>query len=83
MVGLMGVKLSATEKIYIPLREFNLVKEDISQLKYIPGTYSHLKEFYQGNADLSGSVDLPVCIPSESGMSYLTRLLQSIHLNVV
>jgi len=62
--GINAVKLSATEKIYIPLREFNLVKEDISQLKYIPGTYSHLKEFYQGNADLSGSVDLPVCIPS-------------------
>ena len=26
--------------------------------------WSHLKNFYQGNADLSGSVDVPVCLPS-------------------
>lgn len=62
--GLNSVKLSATDKVYLPLREFNLAKDDISQLKFQPGTYTHLKDFYQGNADLSGSVDLPVCIPS-------------------
>lgn len=62
--GINAVKIASSEKIYLPLREFNLRKDDISKLKYAPGTYTHLKNFYQGNADLSGSVDVPICLPS-------------------
>ncbi|MDZ4724617.1 MAG: hypothetical protein SH817_00565 [Leptospira sp.] len=77
--GINAVKIAASEKVYLPLKEFNLSIGDISKLKYIPGSYTHLKKFYQGNADLSGQVDLPVCIPAngQSCPSFKTISIKS------
>ncbi|HMV77421.1 MAG TPA: hypothetical protein PK453_00460 [Leptospiraceae bacterium] len=64
--GLVSMPFSQTDKNYMPLREFSTVKDDIVQLGSKLGSYTYLSNFYQGNADLSGSVKMPICIPSSS-----------------
>lgn len=64
--GLSSVQLSTTKKTYLPFKEFNVTKGDVVQLGTKLGAYTRLNNFYQGNADLSGSVEVPVCIPSGS-----------------
>ncbi len=77
--GLASVQLSTTKKTYLPLKEFNVQKGDVIQLGTKLGSYTNLGNFYQGNVDLSGSVDLPVCIPSggQSCPTYKTITINS------
>ncbi|MCE9500033.1 MAG: hypothetical protein K8R21_05995 [Leptospira sp.] len=61
--GINGVSMSTTDKMYIPLREFNSQGADVIQLSSRPGSFTSLKDFYQGNVNVSGSINVPSCVP--------------------
>ena len=63
--GLHAVPLNS-DKTFLPLSQMNAVAGDVINLARRPGTYTGLPQFYQGNVNLSGSIDLPICLPSSS-----------------
>jgi hypothetical protein len=63
--GLVGVPFSTdvTKKSFLPLKEFNPVAGDVVDLGWKLGSYTSLNSFYQGNVDVSGSINISTCIP--------------------
>jgi len=60
--GINSVAISK-EPSYLPLKEFNMAAGDLIQLSRKTGSYTALTQYFQGNADISGSIQYPACIP--------------------
>lgn len=66
--GIQSVAIGS-EASYLPLDEFNAKNGDLIQLAFKTGSYTSLTRFYQGNADVSGSIQYPACIPNSEAQT--------------
>lgn len=60
--GLVSIPLSES-RAYLPLHEFNAAVGDVINLARRSGSYTALPNFYQGNVDLSGDLEVHTCLP--------------------
>lgn len=63
--GLHAVPLN-TQKTLLPLGEFNVKSGDLIQLARKTGSYTALKDFYQGDVQAAGDIEFASCIPDSS-----------------
>jgi hypothetical protein len=63
--GLVAVPLQ-DQGAKMPLRELNVQLGDVINMARRSGSYTALTKFYQGNVDMSGSLEIPTCIPGAS-----------------
>lgn len=63
--GIHSVAISK-DPSYLPLKEFNMAAGDLIQLNRKTGSYTALTQYFQGNADVSGTIHYPACIPDSA-----------------
>jgi hypothetical protein len=77
--GIHSVAISK-DPSYLPLNEFNMVAGDLIQLNRKTGSYTALTEYFQGNADISGTLQYPACIP-DSGTQESCKVYKVLTVN--